>query len=92
MINNVLVSGVKQSDSIIHICVSLLFQILFSFGLLCNIEQSSLCHTVGPHWLSILNIVACTCQMNLFTKQNQIHGLREGTYSYQEGMVGRRVS
>jgi len=26
-----------------------------------NIEQSSMCYTVGPCWLSILNIAVCTC-------------------------------
>ena len=63
MINNVvLVSGVKQSDSAIHIHVSILFQILFPFRLSENIEQSFLCYTVGPCWLSILNIAVCTCQ------------------------------
>ena len=42
LINNiVLVSGIQQSDSVIH--VSILFQILFPFRLLQNIEQSSLC-------------------------------------------------
>ena len=49
MINNfVLVSGVQQSNSVIHIHVYILFQILFPFRLLQNIEQSSLCYTVGP--------------------------------------------
>ena len=62
MINNVLVSGVQQSDSVIHIHVSILFQILFLFRLLQNIEQSSLCSTVGLCWLSILNIAVGTCQ------------------------------
>ena len=38
------------------------FQILFPFSLLQNIELSSLCYLVGPCWLSILNIVLCTCQ------------------------------
>ena len=57
MIDNVvLVSGVQKSDSVIHIHVSVLFQILFRFRLLHYIEQSSLCYTVGPCWLSILNI------------------------------------
>ena len=28
----------------------------------CNIEQGSLCYTVGPHCLSTLNIEECTCQ------------------------------
>ena len=64
MINNVvLVSGVQQSDSVIHIHVSILFQILFPFRLSDNIEQSSLCYTVGPCWLSILNIAVCTRQI-----------------------------
>ena len=37
--NNVLVSGVQQSDSVIHICVSILFQVLFPFRLLQNTKQ-----------------------------------------------------
>ena len=53
----VLVSGIQQSDSVIHMYVSILFQILFPFRLLYNIELSSLCYIVGPYWLSILNIV-----------------------------------
>ena len=55
-----LVSGVQQSDSVIHMHVSILFQILFPFRLFQNIEQNSLCYTVGPCWLSILNTVTCT--------------------------------
>ena len=71
MINSVvLISGVQQSDSFIHIHASILFQILFSFKLLHNIEQSSLCYTVGP-WLSILNIVVCT--RTHFLLNNFIH-------------------
>ena len=63
LINNVvLVSGVQPSDSVLHIPVSSLFQILFPFTLLQNIEQSSLCYTVGPCWLCVLNIAVCTCQ------------------------------
>ena len=62
LINNVvLVSGVQQSDSVIHIHVSILLKIIFPFRLLHNIEQSSLCYTVGPYWLSILYIVVCLC-------------------------------
>ena len=41
---------------------SILFQIIFPFRLLQNIEQSSLCYTVSFCWLSILNIAAYTCQ------------------------------
>ena len=63
LINNVaLVSGVQQSDSLIHTHVSVLFQILFPFSLLQNIVQSSLCSTVGPCWFPILNITVCTRQ------------------------------
>ena len=63
MINNVvLVSGVQTSDSVLHIHVSILFQILFPFRLLQSIDQSSLCYTVGPCWIPILNIAVCTCQ------------------------------
>ena len=57
MINNVVVvSGAQQSDSVIRIRVSILFQILFPFRLLQNTKERSLCYTVGPCWLSILNI------------------------------------
>ena len=58
--NVVLVSGVQQSNSVIHI--SILFQVLFPFKLLQNIKQSSLCYTIGPCWLSILYTVVCICQ------------------------------
>ena len=57
-----LVSGVQQSDSTLHTHVSILFQILFPFGLLRNIEQHSLCYTGDSRWLSVLNIAVCTCQ------------------------------
>ena len=53
----VLVSGIQQSDSVIHIHVNVLFQVLFPFRLLQNIEQSSQCYTVGPCCSSILNMI-----------------------------------
>ena len=56
-----LVSGVQQSDSVIYIHISILYQILFPFRLSQSIEQSSLCYTVGPCWLSILNTAVYTC-------------------------------
>ena len=60
MINNVvLVSGIQKNESVIHICVSI-FKDFFLFRLLQNIEQSSLCYTVGHY--CILNIVAYTCK------------------------------
>ena len=42
--------------------VSTPFQILLVFRLPHNIEQSSLCYTVGPCQSSTLNIAVCTCQ------------------------------
>ena len=57
-----LFSGVQQSDSVKHICGSALSQILFPFRLLQDIEQCSLCYTVGSCCLSILNTpVADSC-------------------------------
>ena len=52
----VLVSDVQHSESVIYLHESILFQILFPFRLLHNFEQNSLCYTVGPYWLSVLNI------------------------------------
>ena len=57
--NIVLVSDIQQSDSVIHIYI--LFQILFDYGLLQDIEYSSLCCTVGPYSLSILYIIVWIC-------------------------------
>ena len=48
LMNNVSVPGVQQSDSVTHIHVSILFQILFPFRSFYITEQSSLCYTVGP--------------------------------------------
>ena len=50
-----------------HIHVSVLFKIIFPSSLLHNIEQGSLCYTVGPCWLSILNIAMCTSIPNSLT-------------------------
>ena len=41
--------------------IYILFQILFPYRLLQNIEYSYLCYTVGPCWLSISCIVLCIC-------------------------------
>ena len=56
-----LVSGVQQSGSVIRIILRVLFQILFHYSLLQDIESSSLCYTVGPCCLSVLYIVVCVC-------------------------------
>ena len=55
------VSGIQQNDSVIHIHMFILFQVLFSYGLSQNIEQTSLCYIVDPFWLYILYIVVCIC-------------------------------
>ena len=52
-----LVSGVKQRDSVIYI----LFHTLFHYGLSQDIACSSLCSTAGPR-LSILCVLNCICQ------------------------------
>ena len=54
--NVVIVSGGQQRDSAIHIHVSILSQTPLPSRLPHNIEQSSLCYTVGPCWLPILNV------------------------------------
>ena len=56
-----IVSGEQRRDSAIHIHVSILPQTPLPSRLPHNIQQSSLCCTVGPCWLSILNIAVCTC-------------------------------
>ena len=43
----VLISTVKQNDSVIHTYIYILFHIPFHYGLLQNNEHSSLCYTVG---------------------------------------------
>ena len=55
------VLGVQQSESVIHIHVYI-FEILFPFRLLHNIEQSLLFYTVDPSWLLILNLAVYACQ------------------------------
>ena len=46
--NVVLLSSVQQSDSVIHMHISILSQIIFPYRLLQNTEKSSLCYTLGP--------------------------------------------
>ena len=43
----------------ICVCVCILFQILFHYGLLQDIEYRSLCYTISPCWLCILYIIMC---------------------------------
>ena len=61
-INNVVrVSGEQRRDSATHIHVSILSQIPLPSRLPHNTEQNSMCCTVGPYWLSILNTAVCSC-------------------------------
>ena len=56
MINNVvIIPDEQQRDSAIHIQISILPQTPFPSRLAYSTEQSSMCYTVGPCWLSILN-------------------------------------
>ena len=53
----VLISGVQQSDSVIHIHVSILYQVLSPIRLLQNIEQSSLYYTVCGLYLFLPHVI-----------------------------------
>ena len=55
-----IVSGAQQSNSVIYIHVSILPQTPLPWRPPHSIEQSSLCSTVGPCWLSILNVAVYT--------------------------------
>ena len=60
LINNVvIISGEQQRKSAIHIHISILPQTPLPSRLPHIIEQSSLCYTVGPCWLFILNLTMC---------------------------------
>ena len=61
----VVVSDAQQSNSAIHIHVSILPQTLLPSRLPHNIEQCSLCYITGPCLLSILSIVVCTHQSHI---------------------------
>ena len=57
LINNVMiVSGEQCRDSTIHIHVSILSQTTLPCRQSCKSKQSSMCYTIGPCWLSILNM------------------------------------
>ena len=68
LLNNIVViSGEQQRDSAIHIHVSILPQTPLPSGLPRNTEQSSLCGTVGPCRLFILNTAVC-----IYTLSNNV--------------------
>jgi len=47
--NIVIISSAGQSDSVMHMSTSILFQILFPYRFLGNIGKSSLCCTAHSH-------------------------------------------
>ena len=59
--NVVLVSSVQQSDSVIHIYI--LFQILFHYRLLQDIEYSSLCYIYSRSLLFTYFIYSSVCML-----------------------------
>ena len=66
LINNVVtISGGQQRNSAVCIHVSILPQTPLPSRLLHNIEQSSLCYTVGPCWLFIFKYETA-CFMPVF--------------------------
>ena len=71
------VSSGQQGDSVIHIHVFVLFQVLFPFRLLWNIGSSSLCNTVGP-----LHRVQVTWKSRSVLWWEQKHTLKHGEVSF----------
>ena len=72
LINNaVIVSGEQWRDSAIPIHVSILPQTPLPSRLPHNTEQSSMCYTVGPCWLSILFYFFSLLENHLFNEYNQ---------------------
>ena len=63
MSNNVIVSGEQRRDSAIPIYVTILPPNRLPLRMPHNIEHSSLCYTIGPCWLSILNTVMCNANV-----------------------------
>ena len=59
--NVVIVSGEQWRDSAIHIHVSIFLPNPLPSRLPDNMEQSPMYYTVGPCWLSILNIAVSPC-------------------------------
>ena len=56
-----IISGGQQSDSAIHTHVSIFPQTPLPSRLPNNTEQSFMCYTGGPCWLSVLNTAVCAC-------------------------------
>ena len=98
LINNfVIVSCGQQRDSAIHMHVSILPQTPLPSRLPHNLEQSSLCYTIGPCWLH-------TCMLSRFSRvqlcepmdQNtpgfSVHGILQGRIPEWVAMPSSRGS
>ena len=81
-----LVSGVQQSDLIMYLHASF-FKVLFPSRLLQNIEQHSLCYTVGPCLLSILNTVVCTLQCSCLESPRDRGAWWAAVYSIEQSQT-----
>ena len=71
----------------LHISMYLFFLILFPCSLLQSIEPSSLYYTVGPCWLSILNIAVCICESQTPNLSIYISRDKEGHYIIIKGSI-----
>ena len=70
MINNIvflIVLGVQQGDSVIHIHLSTLFQILSHLSYYRILSSVSYVVQEAPVWLSILNIAVHACQPQTYS-------------------------
>ena len=56
------ISTIRQSDSVVHIYIHSFLNTLFQHGLSQEIGFSSLCCTVGPYCLPVLNVIVCIYQ------------------------------
>ena len=56
------ISAVEHNDPVIHIYIHSFSHITFHHDLYQETGYSSLCYRVGPHCLSILNVIVCIYQ------------------------------
>ena len=63
-----MVPGAQQSNSAIHTHVSIFPQTPLPSSLPHSIEQSSLCYTIGPCWISTLNIAVYISPVQLLSR------------------------
>ena len=90
--NVVIVLGELWRDSANHTHATILPQTPLLPRLPHNIEQSPLCYTVGPCWLSILNTVVCACFIcslnTLLWQQSAVADLAKAAASRRQASGG----